>query len=68
MKTVKATPVPKGRTARPPPAHGSGLTSPGWLSAGLFRIMILGAIVIGGIGVLLWLRDVGSASGVNWLS
>jgi hypothetical protein len=69
MKTMKAAaPAPKGRPARPPPVHAPTSTSPGWLGAGLFRIMILGAIVVGGIGVLLWLRDMGSASGINWLS
>jgi hypothetical protein len=30
--------------------------------------MVLGAIIVGGIGVLLWLRDMGSAAGVNWIS
>jgi hypothetical protein len=66
MKTIKTAPgVPKTRPAHAPP---SSSTSPGWLGAGLFRIMVLGAIIIGGIGVLLWLRDMGSAAGVNWIS
>ena len=80
MKTIRVTPLSKGRPARPPPVaaavaaprpshgHAAHATSPGWLGAGLFRIMVLGAIVVGGIGVLLWLRDMGSAAGVNWLT
>jgi hypothetical protein len=67
MKTIKATPAPKGPIARPPPSSPTS-ASHGWFGAGLFRIMVLGAIVIGGIAVLLWLRDMGSAAGVNWLS
>jgi hypothetical protein len=34
---------------------------------GLSKMFVLGAIVIGGVAVVLWLRDVASASGVNWL-
>jgi hypothetical protein len=47
--------------------HAAQSGEPGWLSAGLFRILIFGAIAVGGIAVLMWLRDVGTASGINWL-
>jgi hypothetical protein len=33
----------------------------------LFRVLIFGAIAVGGVAVLMWLRDVGTAAGVNWL-
>ena len=79
MKRIKANLGPKARSdfrsGKPPPAarapvhagpaHGSASTS--WLGAGLFRVLIFGAIVVGGVSVVLWLRDMGSASGVNWL-
>jgi len=63
---------PRGVQARPPPASrphkgSSGSGGSGWLSAGLMRILVLGAIVIGGVAVVMWLRDMGSAAGVNWL-
>ena len=55
---------PSARRGRARDAHSN---DPGWLSAGLFRILIFGAIAVGGIAVLMWLRDVGTAAGVNWL-
>jgi hypothetical protein len=58
-------PSPPPRSARKS-ASRSG--DSGWFNAGLFRIMVFGAIAIGGIAVLLWLRDMGSAAGVNWLN
>ena len=55
-------PLPRSRPSRGAPSSESS-----WLSAGLFRVLIFGAIAIGGIAVLMWLRDVGTASGINWL-
>jgi hypothetical protein len=56
----KVTPPTRPRT-RSRPDDG------GWLGAGLFRILVFGAIAVGGVAVVLWLRDLGSAAGVNWL-
>jgi hypothetical protein len=57
----RSTQRPAGRP------HGSHSNESSWLSAGLFRILLFGAIAVGGVAVLMWLRDVGTASGVNWL-
>jgi hypothetical protein len=56
---------PPPRSARKPKPQSD---EPGWLSAGLFRVLTFGAIAIGGIAALLWLRDMGTAAGVNWLN
>jgi len=59
--------VPPPRPSAPrtaaPRSDGGG----GWLGAGLFRVLVFGTIVVGGVAVVLWLRDMGSAAGVNWL-
>jgi hypothetical protein len=47
--------------------HATRSNESGWLGAGLFRVLIFGAIAVGGVAVVMWLRDVGSAAGVNWL-
>jgi hypothetical protein len=67
--TGKPPPRPSPRPTQRSPARGRATHSneSGWLSAGLFRILIFGAIAVGGVAVVMWLRDVGSAAGVNWL-
>ena len=78
MKRIKASIGPKDprlghqSPARPPPAgptrHAPAASpAPWWLSMGLSKMFVLGAIVVGGVAVVLWLRDLGTASGVNWL-
>lgn len=79
MKHVKVAPhAPKPQVdfqpGKPPPprpsaprAAGRPSGESGWIGAGLFRILVFGTIVVGGVAVLLWLRDMGSAAGVNWL-
>jgi hypothetical protein len=57
-------PPPRPSPPRPAASH-SGQGS--WLSAGLFRVLVFGTIMVGGVAVVLWLRDMGSAAGVNWL-
>jgi len=59
-----------GKVPPPRPAHGHPHrphASGSWLGAGLFRVLVFGAIAVGGVAVVMWLRDLGSASGVNWL-
>jgi hypothetical protein len=41
--------------------------APWWLGAGLFRILLLGVIVMAGVAAVVWLRDLGAAFGVNWV-
>ena len=59
-----AVPVAAPAAPRPVASYKAG---PGWLGAGLIKIVTLGGIVIGGVAVVLWLRDMGSAAGVNWV-
>jgi hypothetical protein len=54
-------PPPRPRRAHHRPDESS------WLGAGLFRVLVFGAIAVGGVAVVMWLRDLGSAAGVNWL-
>jgi len=65
---VDFRPVKVAPPSRRPRAHAPHSNESGWLGAGLFRILVFGAIAVGGVAVLLWLRDLGTASGVNWLS
>ena len=60
-------PLPRS-TPRAAGRRASHSNDSGWLSVGLFRILLFGAIAVGGVAVLMWLRDVGSAAGVNWLT
>ena len=59
-------PLPRS-SHRPARGRAGNSNDSSWLSAGLFRVLIFGAIAVGGVAVLMWLRDAGTAAGVNWL-
>ena len=61
---------PKSSLAPSVPSAPSASAAPSarsWFSVGLMRVLVLGAIAIGGVAAVMWLRDMGSAAGVNWL-
>jgi hypothetical protein len=57
-KTRAASGVRRNRKRR------SGPTT---LALALFKIVIATGVVVGGISVIIWLRDFGAASGINWI-
>jgi hypothetical protein len=38
-----------------------------WIGAGIGRAVLLAAIVMGGVGAVVWIRDLATAVGVQWL-
>jgi len=59
--------MPIARPHAPRSAAHAPSGAPSWLGAGLFRALLLGIIVVGGVAVVIWLRDLGAAFGVNWV-
>lgn len=55
--------VVQPRARRPTPSE----SRQGWIGAGIARALLLALIVIGGVGAVVWIRDLGTAFGVQWL-
>ncbi len=57
------TPMARGRRRAPHPGAGGGT----WIGNGILRAVLLAVIVFGGVGAVVWIRDLGTAFGVQWL-
>lgn len=49
------------------PARSPRAVRRAWIQTGIARGLLLVLIVVGGVGAVLWLRDVATAVGVHWL-